>query len=231
MADMTFEESQKMLRERFSDLGPWVSRYVVNGISNGGWFDVLTDVRVAKWIATLDRKESILECGSLEGGHTALLARSPGGRHVLGLEYREANLAKCRFAHEVMNLKNTEFRQCDLDTEDLEQFGQFDAVWCSGVLYHLMRPVQFFRKITANSVFLGTHYSLEAEDEFEGQRGRWYTEQGYADVLSGASPQSFWLTLGNICEMASDCGFTIYDMKTSEAPNGPWVDVMMKRKA
>lgn len=216
--------------EQTKDLGPWISKFTIDGVDTGGWFDVLNDGRATRWLDAIDGPVSVLECGSLEGGHTALIARHPNVINVLGLEGREANLRKCRFIHQQLGITNSRFDQCDLDTEPMDQFGQFDATFCSGVLYHLMRPVEFFRRINSPDVFLGTHYSLENETTHEGMQGRWYAEHGLADVLSGLSEKSFWLTLPNIERMIADCGYSITSLETREAPNGPWVDVMAWKK-
>lgn len=216
--------------QQINDLGPWISKFTIDGISTGGWFDVLADVRAIRWLNLLKNPVRVVECGPLEGGHTALIAQHPHVSGVVGLESREANLKKCRFTHDSMGITNSEFHQCDLDQQPISQFGKFDAMWCSGVLYHLDRPDRFLQRLDVPDLFLGTHYSKESIDTYEGMRGRWYQEHGLADVLSGMSDRSFWLTLGNIQAILADAGYEIYELITSDSQNGPWVDLMAHRK-
>lgn len=230
MAQLTFAESQDIVRQQFAAHAPWISQFTISGVDSGGWFNVLHDLRPEVWLARIAQRDSILECGSLEGGHTALLARYPGVLRVVGLEARAANLAKCRLIHHLLGITNSEFRECDLETFDLKSLGDFSATFCSGVFYHLARPVAFFQKITSPFVFLGTHYCRHAVSEFEGMRGCWYSEHDQADVLSGLSDRSFWLTLEGILEMVANCGYIIDDIHTSDQPNGPWVDIALTKR-
>lgn len=220
-----------ILQEQFDKLGPWISKFEIDGATSGGWFDVLHEdrERVEGWLSTLDGVKTILECGSLEGGHTAMLARHEGVRKVIGLEAREANVNKARFIHKLMEIKKSTFVQADLEQEALSQFPHVDAVFCSGVLYHLQSPVKFFRQIQSRYVFLGTHYSRDGGAMSEGMQGHWYAEGGLADPLSGVSARSFWLTLDSLHSLIESCGYMVIDERTREAVNGPWVDLRLER--
>ena len=48
----------------------------------------------------------------------------------------------------------------DLETFDLRVLGRFDAVLCSGVLYHLTKPWRLFAALAAltDRLFVWTHY-------------------------------------------------------------------------
>lgn len=219
------------LQEQFDTRGPWISKFQIDGADSGGWFDVLHDDRAIRWLATIPGGvRTILECGTLEGGHTALLAMSPGVTRVVGLEAREANIKKARFIHDLLGIQNSTFIQADLEQGVLNQFGDFDATWCSGLLYHLPHPVAFLKQLTTRYVFLGTHFSHARTVSHEGMRGRWYTEPGgLANVLGGMSPKSFWLTLDSLREVITECGYSIRAERVTTAPNGEWVDLYLEK--
>ncbi len=65
------------------------------------------------------------------------------GANVVGIEGREANLAKARFAKEALSLENPEFHQDDVRNLSKEKYGRFDVVLCLGILYHLNRQTFF----------------------------------------------------------------------------------------
>ena len=90
-------------------------------------------------------------------------------------------------------------------------FGTFDAIFCSGVLYHLPEPWRLLRQFPAISprVFLWTHYCLEADADMAeaGYAGRRQSEGGPDEPLSGLSSHSFWPTLDALRQMLVDVGF------------------------
>lgn len=61
----------------------------------------------------------------------------------LGIEGREANIEKARFAKQVLLLDNLEFAQDDVRNLTIEKHGQFDVVLCLGILYHFNAPDVF----------------------------------------------------------------------------------------
>lgn len=83
---------------------------------------------------------SILELGSPEGGHTFVLAGHPGVERVLAIEGRLANVEKAKFIGSLLGISNVEFKQANLEELELTSLGQFDAIFCCGLLYHLPEP-------------------------------------------------------------------------------------------
>jgi len=124
----------------FAKHAPWVTRFRIGGDDYGGSFDALNDPRLDFFCDAFPTARRILELGSLEGGHTIGLAQRPGVEQVLGIEGRAANLARALVAKEILQIGNVDFVQANLETIDLSQFGRFDAVYCSGLLYHLPEP-------------------------------------------------------------------------------------------
>ena len=195
----------------FAQHAPWVTRFRIGDHDYGGSFDALNDPRLDFFCAAFPNARRILELGSLEGGHTIGLARRPGVEHVLGVEGRAANLARARVVREILQISNVDFVQANLETVDLAQFGRFDAIYCSGLLYHLPEPWRLIAQLRsiAEGIFIWTHCSTEVAATFliESHRGRRRKEGGPEDVLSGLSYDSFWPTLGSLCNMLTNAGF------------------------
>jgi SAM-dependent methyltransferase len=83
----------------------------------------------------------VLDLACLEGMYAIELARR--GADVVGIEGREANVEKARFAARALGLTNLEFVQGDVRDLSVERHGSFDVVLCLGILYHLDAPDLF----------------------------------------------------------------------------------------
>lgn len=83
----------------------------------------------------------IADLGCLEGIYAVELGLR--GAEVLGIEGREANIAKAVFACEALGLSRVRFTQDDVRNFSRETYGSFDAVLCWGLLYHLNAPDVF----------------------------------------------------------------------------------------
>jgi hypothetical protein len=144
----------------------------------------------------------IADLGCLEGGYAVEFARS--GFQVLGLEVRESNFAACQYVKSNVNLPNLEFVQDN--AWNIATYGEFDAIFCCGLLYHLDRPNAFLNLLgsaTRKCLLLHTHFAhadtgadhlpknesmnspqssptnkfnLSEVMRHEGLLGRWYTE-------------------------------------------------------
>ncbi|MDH3692144.1 MAG: class I SAM-dependent methyltransferase [Gammaproteobacteria bacterium] len=77
----------------------------------------------------------VLDLACMEGGFSVEFALR--GADVLGIEGREANIAKARFAKQALSLQNVDFVQDDVRNVNAEKYGRFDVVLCIGILYHL----------------------------------------------------------------------------------------------
>lgn len=210
----------------FAEHGPWVTRFRLGDADYGGTFDAPNDPRLELFWRAFPDARRILELGSLEGGHTIGLARRPQVEQVLGIEGRAVNIARARLARQLFGLEKIDFVEANLESVDLAQFGRFDAIYCTGLLYHLPEPwrlIAQFRQV-ANGVFLWTHCATEtaAEEVVESYRGRRQEEGGPDEVLSGLSKDSFWPTLGSLCQMFATSGFSRIDLLQLDPthPNG-----------
>jgi hypothetical protein len=173
----------------------------------------------------------IVDLGCLEGGYTVEFARM--GFESLGLEVRDSNLAACHYVKAHTSLPNMSFVQ---DTVwNLADHGVFDAVFCSGLFYHLDRPRAFLdllTSVTRKVLILQTHFAPAAQDEadrgqrfclsepteHEGLQGRWYSEFGHqptpeereaANWSSWENNRSFWLQRESLLQAIKDAGFDL----------------------
>lgn len=212
----------------FQRRAPWVTRFMIDGQAYGGAFDPAADPRIPQFYAAFPTVRTILELGCLEGGQTFQLAARPGVS-VTAVDARRFNLEKARYVAGLLGVRNVRFVQANLEQRPLSAFGQFDAVFCSGVLYHLPRPWELLDgfRAAAPRVFIWTQYADEAKvtETREGFPGHWYQEHGPTDALSGMSPKSFWITLPSLLERLRRNGFTAHQVLEDNRahPNGPSV--------
>jgi hypothetical protein len=214
------------LSERFTALGPWQSRFVIDGLPLGGDLDYSEDQRVPTFFGWFGAPRTILELSSFEGAHSLQLAGPRTTERVLGLEGRDDNIARARFVVELLGRGNVEFAREDLETVELARHGPFEAAFCAGLIYHLQAPWRLIREIAGvtDRLFLDTHYWDGEESERDGFRGGWYDEGGRSDPLSGLGRRSFWLTLPELMRALTDAGWAIrHIMHFSEWGPGPRV--------
>jgi SAM-dependent methyltransferase len=104
----------------------------------------------------------ILDLGCLEGMFSIEFARH--GAQTVGIEVREANYRKALFCKEALQLENLAFLKDDVRNIGVESLGRFDAIICSGILYHLTAD-DVFRLVArmhdmSGLVIIDTHVSL-----------------------------------------------------------------------
>jgi SAM-dependent methyltransferase len=214
----------------FARRGPWITHFVIEGVPTGGDYQVVNDRRVQQFFERFPNVRTILELGSLEGGHTFSLARHPGVERILAIEARAGNIEKAKVISSLLGVSNVEFRQANLEQLQLASVGYFDAIFCCGLLYHLPEPWELISQLplVAPSLFVWTVYANENEAtvEIDGLRGREYVEGGLNEPLSGLSPKSIWLTLPSLLELLKRSGYrNIEVLEKQQNPNGPAVSV------
>jgi SAM-dependent methyltransferase len=219
------------LEEEFAKLAPWIYQFQIGGQTYGGGISAVGDVRVERFLRFAPGAATILELGSLEGAQSFILAQQPGVKRIVALEGREANLRKARFVQQLLELRNVEFLEANLEHADLSRFGKFDAVFCCGLLYHLPEPWKLLKRLPAIAprLFVWTQYAAdnEARDLAAGLRGKIHIEGGADEPLSGMSPTATWLTLDSLREVLTASGYkkidVIHDDPTHS--NGPAVTI------
>ena len=223
------------LSAEFAKLAPWIFQFRIGAHDYGGKISAIGDARIDQFFRFAPEARTILELGSLEGAHTFILAQRPGVERVLAIEGRETNLRKARFLQRLLKVPNAEFVQANLENADLGRFGTFDAVFCSGLLYHLPEPWKLLEQLPGSAplLFIWTQYAAEEEagDVGHGLRGKTYIEGGPDEPLSGLSTSATWLTLASLREVLTRSGYAtieiIHDDVTHQ--NGPAVTIGARR--
>lgn len=208
---MTQPQIQIDIATEFERRKPWVTKFQIQEREYGGSFDAMNDGRISQFFQYFPNVSTILELGALEGGHSFALANGPAVKRVTAAEGRPLNIQKALFVQGLIGAEKVEFLQANLENFELSALGTFDAVFCSGLLYHLPEPwtlIQRCAQVSPN-LFLWTHYAgeNEAEEKVHGLRGKWHGEGGLGDPLSGLSEKSFWPTLGSLISMLTKNGF------------------------
>lgn len=161
------------------------------------------------------RRRSILEMGCAEGYHTVQLASLFA--QVTAVEVRPKNVTGTLvnlFIHEIRNV-----RLLLGDVRDLgPSLGVFDVLFHSGVLYHLMDPIEHLHRVgrLADAMLLETHYCVDgtslarSDITFEGRsyRAHVWPEGGWGEAWSGVEPASRWLHRDALMQVVRDVGFT-----------------------
>jgi ubiquinone/menaquinone biosynthesis C-methylase UbiE len=165
-------ESEKIIAE----YGPWTAHNIsiAPGISTMGetftqqWRVDFLDRLMRTYLdnrssETFFKNLRILDLACLEGLFAIEFARA--GAETVGLEIRDAHLAKAKFAKDAIGLEKCTFVQGDVRAIPSE-LGNFDVVICAGILYHLDFPdcVRFLRAIAERStglVIVDSHFAYD----------------------------------------------------------------------
>ena len=170
----------------------------------------------------------IADLGALEGGYSVGFARM--GFYTVGIEIRQINYDACMFVKENVDLPNLHFYKDNV--WNTHKYGKFDAIWCSGLLYHLDKPREFLKYIatlTRKILFLQTHFAPDIEEsevntmynlsplvKNEEVGGRWQREHGDDDDLSViekrlwssyGNAKAFWLQKAYLLDILKSVGF------------------------
>ena len=114
--------------------------------------------------------KKVLDLACLEGHYTIepVLAGAEG----LGIEGREPNLVKARFAAETLGLDRCHFVKDDVRNLSALKYGTFDIVIASGILYHLDTPaaldfVASIAEVCSDLAIVDTYVSTRPEVSIE----------------------------------------------------------------
>ena len=133
--------SVSRIDESVRALNPWITKFVVLGQEFGGSYDATTDERISRLPVFVPRARRILECGCLEGGHTALLGRVYPHAEIVAVDVRESNLVKARLLTSVAGIRPPQFLCRDLETAELGDLGHFDLVVWAIIIISLVAVV------------------------------------------------------------------------------------------
>lgn len=182
----------------------------------------------------------VLDLACLEGLYGIEFAQH--GSEVIGIEGREANIEKARFAKEVLSLSNITFVQDDVRNLSIEKYGRFDVVLCLGILYHLDAPeifhfVESMSEVCQRVAIIDTHIGISANKThvYEGQEYHGWTYNEHSSETTKEkrlkslwasldNERSFWFTRPSLFNLLSRTGFTsVYTCQNPAVP-GQWTD-------
>ncbi|MCE5194782.1 MAG: methyltransferase domain-containing protein [Nitrospiraceae bacterium] len=224
--------------------GEWTS--IIPGIQTGGFAALFDDNRI-KWFAECYggfKGKSVLELGPLEGGHTYMLCKA-GADPVIAIESNQKAFLKCLITKEIMG-HSAKILLGDF-TQYLENTTErFDFVLASGVLYHMIDPVNVLENISkvSNHIGIWTHYydkdvinsSDNLRKKFDGKneevcwrnhvfikhRYNYFDALNWGGFCGGSNPFSYWLTRDDILLVMRELGFDVkIGIDHIDHPNGP----------
>ena len=198
----------------------WVTEFDIEGKKYGGQRIALIDTRLEYFDSKFNIKgKRVLEFGPFEGGHSVML-HNLGAKEILAIEGRVENYVKCCVMKNIFNLTNSKFILADLENKDLEKYGKFDCCICLGVLYHLVNPYEFLKRVSkvTDAFFIWTHFSdndypksnpyeISSNDEKNFvYRGK---DQGedIKDGQAGLQKKAFWFFKDDLLKALKDVGF------------------------
>lgn len=201
-----------------------------------GYAGLFEDPRIA---ALLERAggmagKRVLELGPLEGGHTYMLSQA-GAKEIISIESNQRAFVKCLITKEVLGYKANTLLGDFIPFLQKAKFDgdKYDFLLASGVLYHMVEPVQtldLFLSVS-NRIGIWTHFydhdvvrskwpkKFDATPklvDYKGMNLETYRQE-YQNALNwggfcgGGAPYSYWLTKSAITSMlnSNEFGFEI----------------------
>ena len=166
----------------------------------------------------------ILDLACAHGAYALEMAAR--GAQVVGIEGREEWLQIARTGKRKMSLSNVEFVQDDVRKLSKEKYGEFDIVFCLGILYHLDAPDVFefvsrVAEVCRRFAVVETHFATAPTQSYE-WRGKRYWGTTVHEHAANATPAeklkalgasldneaSVWLTPASLCNVLRHVGFT-----------------------
>jgi hypothetical protein len=198
----------------------------------------------------------ILELGPLEGAHSYMLERA-GAASIVAVESNTHAYLRCLIVKELLNMQRVRFL-CGDCVEYLKSVDcpQFDIGVASGVLYHMVNPVELIALLAQRCqthIFLWTHYYDDKWAKSKGFQKRFpVTERGYyagfaytlvrqyyddetlrsLSFCGGSRPFSNWMYRGEILACLEHFGFGKIKINFDDYdhPNGPAFAVLASRR-
>lgn len=177
----------------------------------------------------------VLDIACLEGHYGIEFALH--GCTVVGIEGREASIAKCEFVKRELELDRIQFFQDDVRNLSSEKYGVFDIIICSGILYHLpardawgllQSMYEACKGIVILDTFIALSSQLTVDIDNSTYHGHIYQEHGETDSAEEKRKKlwasldnnaSFWFTEPSLMNMLARAGFSSsFDVLTPTMP-------------
>jgi len=200
------------------------------------------------------KNQTFLELGPLEAGQTYMLEKR-GAQSILAIESHTRAFLKCLIVKEIYGLKNSNFLLGDF-IEFLKDYKgkKFDVCLASGVLYHMINPVELLFLISrvSDKIILWTHYydrdiiGSDVKKSYKFGKASTETYNGFSHVLhrynylnamdsaafcGGSNPYSNWMTRDDILKLLGQLGYQDIRIKADvkEMPNGSVISLVALR--
>ncbi len=196
----------------------------------------------------------VLELGPLEAGHSYMLEKA-GSAQVVSVESNTHAFLKCLIVKELLGLSKVKFLCGDFVSYLRDAEHKFDLCIASGVLYHMMNPVELIALLASRCskhVFFWTHYynsdvihgdpvltkKFPSEEAAEHQgfkhalhRYEYLDALGWGGFCGGSTHYSHWMSRDDILRCINYFGFSNVEIGFDEPnhPNGPSFAVLASR--
>jgi 2-polyprenyl-3-methyl-5-hydroxy-6-metoxy-1,4-benzoquinol methylase len=191
--------------------------------------------RVVQVVSDISNKPlsacKVLDLGCLDGIFSIEFAKH--GAKTIGIEVREDNIKKAIFCKDALGLDNLEFRQDDVRNISTESYGVFDAIICSGILYHLpatdaINIINSMYDMVSRVIVIDTHIALNPTEyvehngeEYWGTLFQEHSEKSSSEQKAKAlwasadNLTSFWFTRPSLVNILTKAGFSsVYECFT-----------------
>lgn len=197
--------------------------------------------------------KKVLELGPLEAGHTYMLEHL-GAAEILAIESNTRAYLKCLIIKEILELKHVRFLCGDFVEYLRTNQQKFDLILVSGVLYHMVNPVELIALVAKASdrLLIWTHYykretilnnpnlthkvSEGIPAEYDGFRHTLYPQEYKAALdwqgfCGGSEAYSHWLDRSDIIACLRYFGMNDIQINFEhpDHPNGPSFALMAVR--
>lgn len=233
--------------------GEWASQFPAEaGSIDAGAIPLFEDERIHWFVESIGgvRGQSVLELGPLEGGHSYMLERA-GAASIVAIEANSRAYLKCLVTKEIVQLNQTRFLCGDfMEYLQDDSCPHYDICLASGVLYHLLNPVELIRLLAQRQtkhVLLWTHYYDGEYVRKKGLRRRFPSSHssdcgGFAHTLhrqeygigtrllgfcGGGAAYSHWITRDNLIGCLQHFGYknVRINFDHHDHPNGPAIAI------
>lgn len=234
--------------------GEWATKLPGVDLATGT-VPVFDDGRIHWFIQEVNgvRGMNLLELGPLEGGHTFMLEQA-GAASIVAIEANRRAFLKCLITKEILKLQRATFLCGDFVEYLRTTSDKFDACMASGVLYHMLKPVELIALLgkVSNCLYFWTHYYDSAlikkrsylipkfpdsqRSEFAGvshtlHRFEYQSLLDFGGFCGGANAYSNWLSRDDILKTLEHFGFDQIRIgcEQPEHVNGPAFSILAVR--
>lgn len=190
----------------------------------------------------------VLECGPHEGAQTYMLEKL-GVASILSIEANTHAFLRCLVLKELLGLKRSRFMLGDF-VSYLRSSDRYDLIIASGVLYHLVNPVEaialmskitdrvyvwshyYDEKTTKAHPLLAHHFRSSSSAEHAGfkhtlHRQHYQTRLGNAAFNGGSQHYSHWLSREDLLGSLRFFGFNDISIQYDHADDGPGPNISL----